>query len=133
MPHLIDVDEISEMADKPWTTQQNKRAANLLEGIDGWIERNAPCLAPGGGATPGALAEAKEVVAEALLRAIAAGTGNVASQSQAIGPDSTSVTHVDRAALPTLTNSDKDRLRSLCPRPRKRRQGIGVVRVRPGY
>lgn len=131
MPYLIDADEISAMADTPWTPAQQNRAANLLLGIDGWLERNAPCLTTQ--ATAGVLAEGREIVAEALLRAISAGTGNVAAHNETIGPDSSSSSFVDRAALPTLTAADKARLRELCPAPRKRRAGISTTRVRPGY
>lgn len=126
---LINIAEIKGMSEGTWTSAQQKRAENLLAGVMNWIARKAPCLLDGEAAGRD---EAREIVAEAILRAIDAGTSRVASTSETIGPDSRSQTFVDRAALPTLTAVDQQRLKQLCP-GRKRRRDIGTIGLRPRY
>lgn len=124
---LISIEEIADMSEDTWTTAQTKRADMLLTGVLGWIKRNAPCLAASS-PEPELAAEATMIVAEAILRAIGAGTSNVGSES--VGPSS--VGYVDRSSKPTLTRADEAALIALCPAVVKRKR-YGTIRTAPGY
>lgn len=123
MPLFASLDPIKEQTDIEWTDAREKRAQSLLNGVQGWIARNAPCLVDENG--PKA-AEARMIVAEAIIRAIDS-TGNIGSEG--IGPSQ--VNYIDRAALPTLTRGEEAQLRALCPRAKNKR--YGTIRTRPGY
>lgn len=124
---FITIEDIEPLADG-WTEADRARGTMLLAGVLGWISRNAPCLS-GPAPEPHLVDEAKMIVSEAILRAVGAKSNAVASES--IGPSS--VSYVDRTALPTLTRADEDALVELCPTARRRRQKFGTVRIRPGY
>lgn len=123
---LISVATIQTMNDDvDWTDAQVARAENLLAGVHGWIARNAPCLAVDQ-PNEDAAAEARMIIAEAILRAVDS-TGNIGSE----GIGASQVNYIDRAALPTLTQGDEAKLRALCPKSARRR--YGSIRTRPGY
>lgn len=122
----LTIEQIEESADERFTDSQRKRAKVLLDGVLGWTHRNVPCLR-GVPTVDGIEAEARMIITEAVLRAVAAGYGNTASDST--GPDA--VSYFDRASKPTLTGADEAALKALCP-PRRRQQ-FGTIRTRLGY
>lgn len=118
-----DLAAIEETASFTWSDTQTKRAQMLVDGIQEWLDRVAPCLSDPNAA---GRKHARALIADAINRALD-GTGNIGSEG--IGPSQ--VNYIDRAALPTLTNAEKAELRALCPKRRLSR--YGTVRVRPGY
>ncbi|MCM0622507.1 hypothetical protein [Nocardioides bruguierae] len=124
---LVTIDDIAALADPAWNDPQRARAEVLLDGVLGWTGRNVPGLQ--GTVAPEIAAEAKSIIAEAILRAVSAGVSNVASEG--IGPST--VSFVDRASKPTLTEADKAALRDLVPTRRPGRGRFGTIRTSPGY
>lgn len=124
---LIEIEEIAAMSEDTWGEAKTARAEMLLAGVLGWMKRNAPCLATPS-PDPDLAAEAKMIIAEAILRAAGASTANVSSES--IGPST--VAYTDRSSKPTLTRADEAALIALCPAAIKRKR-YGTIRTAPGY
>lgn len=126
---LISIEEIADLANPSWNSSETARATMLLAGVLGWVKRNAPCLTVPS-PEPHLADEANMIIAEAILRAVGTQAGsNVASEG--IGPSS--VSFVDRTALPTLTLADEAALIELCPAAPKKRRKYGTIRTAPGY
>lgn len=128
MPLFSNIEAIQAQAeDGPtWSSAQLARAESLLAGVLDWIARNAPCLDTPDPNAPGQ-AEAKMIVAEAILRAIDS-TGNIGSEG--VGPSQ--VNYIDRAALPTLTSTEEAQLKALCLGATTTLPRLRTIRLRPG-
>lgn len=125
---LITIEDIQDQHDDGagWTAAQEKRAESLLAGVLDWVKRNAPCLISNPDPDATGMAEARMIIAEAILRAVDS-TGNIGSEG--VGPSQ--VNYIDRAALPTLTRAEETKLKALCGKSKRRR--YGTIRVRAGY
>lgn len=124
---LLTIEDVTKLSDDTWSTAKTARGEMLLDGVLAWVKRHAPCLAVAS-PDPGLAAEAKMIIAEAILRATSAAADNIASEG--IGPSS--VSYVDRSSKPTLTRADEAALIALCPAASKKRR-YGTIRTKPGY
>lgn len=95
------------------TTAQTERVTELLVDATALAVLAAPCLASPNFPEAKAAA-ARAIVAQAVMRAMRAGGGEV--QTQSAGPFSVTLDTRTRDGWAVLTRIDRDQLAALCPR-----------------